>query len=67
MDEKDIEEAMVKLLQQPKSVEVDGQKVENQSLDDLISAAKYLASRDALKGRKCPLRITKMAAGGTIL
>lgn len=55
---------MERLLTSPKEVEVDGQRVANQSVGDLIKVANYLASKNALKRRKLPLRITKMAAGG---
>ena len=64
MYEKSLEETMEKLLTSPKEVEVDGQRVTNQSLGDLIKVANYLASKNALKGRRLPIRITKMAAGG---
>lgn len=67
MDEKSLEEAMERLLTSPKEVEVDGQRVTNQSVDDLIKVANYLASKNALKRRKLPLRISKMAAGGGAL
>lgn len=58
---------MERLLTSPKEVEVDGQRVTNQSVGDLIKVANYLASKNALKRRKLPLRITKMAAGGGAL
>ena len=64
MDEKSLEEAMDRLLTSPKEVEVDGQRVTNQSVGDLIKVANYLASKNALKGKRLPIRITKMAAGG---
>ena len=64
MDEKSLEDAMERLLTSPKEVEVDGQRVTNQSMADIIKAANYLASKNALKGRKLPIRITKMASGG---
>ena len=64
MDEKSLEETMEKLLTSPKEVEVDGQRVTNQSLGDLIKVANYLASKNALKGKRLPIRVTKMAAGG---
>ena len=67
MDEKSLEEAMERILTSPKEVEVDGQRVTNQSVGDLIKVANYLASKNALKRRKLPLRITKMAAGGGAL
>lgn len=55
---------MERLLTSPKEVEVDGQRVTNQSVGDLIKVANYLASKNALKGKRMPIRITKMAAGG---
>ena len=64
MDEKSLKEAMERLLTSPKEVEVDGQRVTNQSVGDLIKVANYLASKNALKGKRLPIRITKMAAGG---
>ena len=64
MDEKSLEEAMERLLTSPKEVEVDGQRVTNQSVGDLIKVANYLASKNALKGKRLPIRIMKMAAGG---
>ena len=67
MDEKSLEEAMERLLTSPKEVEVDGQRVTNQSVGDLIKVANYLASKNALKGKRLPIRITKMAAGGAAL
>ncbi|MGN0847886.1 MAG: hypothetical protein ACI4RA_10950 [Kiritimatiellia bacterium] len=66
MNSEIIDEAVVKLLDKPKSVEVDGQRVENQSIGDVLQLARYLASQKAAKSRT-PLRITKMAAGGAAL
>lgn len=67
MDDKKLEELTEQMLTQPKVVEVDGQRVENQSVGDLIKAVKFLAAKKATSGRHCPLRVTKMAAGGAIL
>ena len=64
MDEKSLEEAMERLLTSPKEVEVDGQRVTNQSMGDLIKAANHLASKEALKKRKFPVGITLMKSGG---
>lgn len=64
MEDKRIEELAEKMLTEPKAVEVDGQRVENQSVGDLIKVAKYFASKAATSSRRCPLRISKMAAGG---
>ena len=44
MDEKSLEEAMERLLTSPKEVEVDGQRVTNQSVGDLIKVANYLGA-----------------------
>ena len=62
-----MEEIAKNLLLSPKKVEVDGQRVTNQSMADIIKAANYLASKNALKGRNLPIRITKMASGGAVL
>lgn len=67
MEDSKLEELAEKMLAQPKEVEVDGQRVENQSVGDLLKVASYFASKRAMSGRRCPLRITKMAAGGAIL
>jgi hypothetical protein len=67
MDEKKLDELTEKMLTQPKVVEVDGQRVENHSVGDLIEVAKFLASKNAMSKRRCPLRVTKMASGGAIL
>ena len=67
MDDKTLEELTEKMLAQPKVVEVDGQRVENQSVGDLLKVSSYFASKQATSGRKCPLRITKMKSGGAVL
>lgn len=67
MDQSKIEEIMENLLLSPKKVEVDGQVVENHSAADLIKLLNYYASKDALKAKRLPIRITKMVAGGGAL
>ena len=67
MDQSKIEEIMENLILSPKKVEVDGQVVENHSAADLIKLLNYYASKDALKGMRLPIRITKMASGGGAL
>ena len=67
MESKKLEELAEQMLAQPKAVEVDGQRVENQSVGELLKVAKYFASKSAVSGRRCPLRITKMASGGAVL
>ena len=64
MEQSEMEEIAKNLLLSPKKVEVDGQVVENHSAADLIKLLNYYASKEALKGRRLPIRITKMAAGG---
>ena len=64
MEQSQIDEAMEKLLTSPKEVDVDGQKVVNQSMGDLVEAAKFLASKNAVKKRAFPVRITLMMSGG---
>ena len=64
MERSEMEEIAKNLLLSPKKVEVDGQVVENHSAADAIKLLNYYASRDALKGRRLPIRITKMASGG---
>ena len=67
MEQSEIEEIAKNLLLSPRKVEVDGQVVENHSAADAIKLLNYYASRDALKKRRLPIRIDKMAAGGAIL
>ena len=67
MEDSKLEELAEKMLAQPKEVEVDGQRVENQSVGDLLKVASYFASKRATSGRRCPLSITKMAAGGAVI
>ncbi len=47
----------------PKSAEIDGQRVEQHSLTEQITADRYLESKKALR-RGLGIRITKMNAGG---
>ena len=67
MDDKKLEELTEKMLAQPKVVEVDGQRVENQSVGDLLKVANFFASKQATSGRRSPLRITKMKSGGAVI
>ena len=67
MEDSKLAELAEKMLAQPKVVEVDGQRVENQSVGDLLKVASYFASKQATSGRRCPLRITKMKSGGAVI
>ena len=60
------EDALESAMRQPKTIEVDGQKVENRDVSDLIEADRYLASKKATRGRRCPVRLTRMIAGGAL-
>lgn len=48
----------------PKSAEIDGQKVEQHSLSDVIEADQYLASKSALKGKSRGLKFSKLQPSG---
>ncbi|MDD3546447.1 MAG: hypothetical protein PHG96_13970 [Kiritimatiellae bacterium] len=48
----------------PRSAEVDGQRVEQHSLSDMIKADGYLASKKAMKSRSSGLKFTKMKHSG---
>jgi len=50
---------------QPKSVDIDGQKVEQHSLNEQIALDRYLAAKEAAR-RGLGIKITKMAAGGSV-
>ena len=57
------DDPLKKKADQPKSAEVDGQKVEQHSLRDQIAMDRYLASKLAMK-RGRGFRVTKMKSGG---
>jgi len=48
----------------PKSAQVDGQRVEQHSLDDVIKADRYLALKKASKSRTGGLKFTKLSHSG---
>lgn len=60
----EISEAVRKNAARPKSAEIDGQKVEQHGLSDLIKADQYLASKKAVKSRNSGLKITKLSHSG---
>ena len=47
-----------------KSAQVDGQRVEQHALTDIIQADKYLASKKAAKSRTGGLKFTKLSHSG---
>jgi len=61
------ESALEKALAAPKTVESDGQRVESHSLSEIVEAERYLASKKATSGGRCPLRFCRMASGGGAL
>lgn len=59
------DEPLRHLAEQPKSVESDGQRVENHSLKDQIELDRYLSSKKAAQNKRAHgFRITKLSAGG---
>lgn len=60
------DDTLKELASQPKSAEVDGQRMEMHSLKDQIELDKYLASKNATSKGKRGFRMTKMNAGGAI-
>ena len=59
-----LDEAIVKSASGPRSAQVDGQRVEQHPLPDLVEADRYLASKRAARGRYGGLRITRMSHSG---
>ena len=59
-----ITDAILKNASGPKIAEVDGQHVEQHSLQDQIAADEYLASKKAVKSRSSGLKITKLSHSG---
>jgi len=59
-----LEEAIRKNASGPKSAQVDGQRVEQHALTDIIQADKYLASKKAAKSRTGGLKFTKLSHSG---
>lgn len=57
------EETLTSLGQQPKSAEVDGQKVEQHSLTEQIELDRYLESKKAVRSGR-GFKITKMSSSG---
>ena len=59
-----LEDAIRKNASGPKVAQVDGQRVEQHSLSDVIKADSYLASKKAAKSRNNGLKLTKMSHSG---
>ena len=63
-EERTLEDQIRRNASGPKAAEVDGQRVEQHSLDDVIKTDKYLASKKAAKSRMSGLKLTKMSHSG---
>lgn len=59
-----LETALIQNASGPKSAQVDGQRVEQHALTDIIQADKYLASKKAAKSRTGGLKFTKLSHSG---
>ena len=62
--EQNFDEVILKNASGPKSAQVDGQRVEQHSLDDVIKADRYLALKKAAKSRTNGLMFTKLSHSG---
>ena len=60
----DLEEAIRRNAAGPKAAQVDGQRVEQHPLGDLLEADRYLAAKRAAKSRKGGLKFTRMSHPG---
>ena len=63
-EDKQVEDTIRENASGPRSAEVDGQKVEQHSLPDLIAADEYLASKKAIKSRTSGLKFSKLSHSG---
>ena len=63
MPEKTIEEQVLENAVAPKIAEVDGQRVEQHSIDDQLKALKFAASMKASRSGHFGIRIGKMVHG----
>lgn len=59
-----IEEKIIENALGPKSMDVDGQRIEQHSPKDLIELDRYLSSKKAVRSHHGGLRVSKMVHGG---
>lgn len=59
-----LEDAIRRNAASPKSAQVDGQRVEQRGLDELVRADRYLAGKKAARSRASGLKFTKMSHSG---
>ena len=62
----DLSEALLESASGPKKVSGDAGSVEQHSISDLIEADKYLASKEAAKGRGIGIKLSKLETDGTL-
>jgi hypothetical protein len=65
-ENKTLEEVLIENASAPKSAEVDGQKVEQHSLKELIEADRYVTVKKAMKSRNSGLKISKLSHSGAL-
>ena len=65
-DANEIEQNIIDNASGPKKVTGDAGSVEQHSISDLIKADKYLASKEAAKGRGLGIKLSKLEPDGTI-
>lgn len=59
-----VEEQIIANAVAPKIADIDGQRVEQHSIDDQIKAVQFASSMKATRSRKLGIRIAKMVHGG---
>lgn len=59
-----VEEQIIANAVAPKIADIDGQRVEQHSIDDQIKAVQFAESMKATRSRKLGIRIAKMVHGG---
>ena len=64
-DKPDLNEVLLETASGPKKVSGDAGSVEQHSISDLIAADKYLASKEATKGRGLGIKLSKIEPDGT--
>lgn len=58
------EEQLIANAVSPKVADIDGQRVEQHSIDDQIKALEYAAKAKCSRSRKIGIRVAKMVHGG---
>lgn len=61
-----LENQLLENATQPKSAEIDGQKVEQHSLKEQIEVDAYLAKKRAMRQKNCGLKVSKLNHSGAV-